>query len=711
MTAAPRYPIPAGPLILRGHKATAFLPREVVKLRFNGVPAAAFLEYCDGATPYASIRARLARHVHTRTLDAFAKRLVQAGVLIDSSEITRRAWAYAENPPALQRANDAPAAERLPPQARRRARPRVRGQYYRPAAFSLRSTMEKRRSVRAFADVALPLKKIVALLWSTNGWLAGRTARRVVASAGALYPLHVGFINLRSTRRLARGIYRIHFRADGCVGLRRVAGDTSAAARAFVDPAPLANAQGVICVFGDFDLNASKYGNRSVLFVTLEAGHAAHSAMLAAAELGAGTLEVGGFYEDRLARLFGLRRPRALSAIAIGKPGPARPAKEEQRFDFRWVDFSASPYQPPFHVGMVDLSDDKSTLLCWGRSRDSVVAWRKALAEARERLACTAPHDLYEATFAQARAAVDPRTLVCYSEAQYRRRGFPFQPFSERERYFWQDGTDLLTGKPRAVLADCAYFPDDLPVAARRRLFTSANSSGVAAHSSWEYAITRAILELLERHAFMRAWLAGETGQTIRPSSLPASFRARIARLRALDIKLVVKLLSRDPVPVFMVFAQNAARPFTSVSAAAATRPEEGLDHALGGAEAFVAVRLMVGPPPAVTPQQVRVPGHHASLYSQRAYFRRADHLARDSAAVDMPRTRRRHCSDLSLLENWARESSYRPVWLPLGARESGPVVRAFVPGLLPLTFGYGREPLGLLPQAPRAALFPHPFS
>jgi len=38
-------------------------------------------------------------------------------------------------------------------------------------------------------------------------------------------------------------------------------------------------------------------------------------------------------------------------------------------------------------------------------------------------------------------------------------------------------------------------------------------------------------------------------------------------------------------------------------------------------------------------------------------------------------------------------------------------VVRAIVTGLLPMTFGCGLEPLGLLPAGGNETLFPHPFA
>lgn len=66
--------------------------------------------------------------------------------------------------------------------------------------------------------------------------------------------------------------------------------------RSFVDPLTPENSHGVVVISGSFRTNGRKYGNRSLLYTILEAGHIAQNVHLAAHDSQVATVEVGGFY-------------------------------------------------------------------------------------------------------------------------------------------------------------------------------------------------------------------------------------------------------------------------------------------------------------------------------------------------------------------------------------------------------------------------------
>jgi ribosomal protein S12 methylthiotransferase accessory factor len=704
-------------------RAVFHLPQGTGRLAFpRGLPVAGFLERCDGATSYSAIRATLGSRRNGSRLDRVAAALSRAGALIDASALVETAWGYVEN---STRFGGAPSERQIRVLERRAtlaSRKRVATRYRRPARFGMRRAIELRRSTRHFAEAEVAADRILALLWSAGGCVPARKSRhtpqirRVVPSAGALYPLTAGLINFRSVAGLPRGVYLAHFPHDGAIGLRRVPGDPSQASRAFADPLSLRHAQGAIVLFGDFSLTANKYGNRAALLVTLEAGHAAQSAMLAATGLDIGTFETCGFSERRLRGLFGLgERQRPLSAIVFGAcgkdPAPVSLSSE-------WLETEGHPFEPSFHSCVVTADRGKGeTLECWGRSENPSIAVTKAAAEVAERMACASPRGLFSSRLQDVRAPLDPRTLVRYSADQYRRAGFRFAPFSEERVYLWKNGVDLVSGRTLAALAECVYFLDGLPAPARRRPVTRATSSGVAAYPTWNGATERAGLELIERDAFMRAWLLRETGRALRPRSLPARTVAELRRMRAAGIRTAVVLLHSEPAYVFMVFAQDEQRGFTKIGTAAAFDAGQALEQALMEVASHVAARVAHGPERRrMPPRSVRTFADHASLYAQPAYFRRADFLVPRSVAV-MPKGRRK--GGVDVLVEWARRAG-RPFACvdlsPSGARGLK-VVRVLVPGLLPVSFGFGNEPVGLAaaqgslnPLVSGRNYLPHPF-
>ncbi len=100
--------------------------------------------------------------------------------------------------------------------------------------------------------------------------------------------------------------------------------------------------------------------------------------------------------------------------------------------------------------------------------------------------------------------AVDPASFGLFADAQYACPAFPFERFTADTRIPWIDGVDLETGEPAWIPAELVYLSDlDSPDGVR---IGYATSSGLACGVSFDEALERALLELLERDAFMIAW-------------------------------------------------------------------------------------------------------------------------------------------------------------------------------------------------------------
>ncbi len=133
-----------------------------------------------------------------------------------------------------------------------------------------------------------------------------------------------------------------------------------------------------------------------------------------------------------------------------------------------------------------------------------------AIGEAVERYsAAIAPVDeLVYASYKEMHGlALDPRTLILYSEQQYSQPEFAFLPFQAEIPLQWKSGYSLTQEATTFVPAFAVYIPykrsgDEPP-------FVQLISTGLACGNSLEEAILSGICEVVERDATMCMWLQG----------------------------------------------------------------------------------------------------------------------------------------------------------------------------------------------------------
>jgi SagB-type dehydrogenase family enzyme len=168
---------------------------------------------------------------------------------------------------------------------------------------SIERALAERRSVREFARGALTLPQVAQLLWAAQGVTHGNGAR-TAPSAGALYPLEL-YLVAGEVHDLAPGLYRYvpgrHQLEPVAAGdMRRELCDAALEQECVAEGA-------AVFVFTAVERRTTrKYGQRGVRFVHIEAGHAAQNLALEATALGLGSVTVGAFDDDAVARLLNL---------------------------------------------------------------------------------------------------------------------------------------------------------------------------------------------------------------------------------------------------------------------------------------------------------------------------------------------------------------------------------------------------------------------
>jgi SagB-type dehydrogenase family enzyme len=197
-----------------------------------------------------------------------------------------------------------------------------------PPPSPLSDAIRRRRSSRAYSRAELSLEAVSRLLSDCYGATdveplddGGAFLRRSVPSAGGLYPLEL-YIFARRIAQLEDGIYHYEARGQGLEQLRAGAPFTGLEP-VFLTYPFVHDANLIVCFGADFRRTQKKYGPRGYRYILLEAGHAAQNLCLSAADLGLGSLCMGGFFDAALNALLGLRplEEAIVYSVAVGREG------------------------------------------------------------------------------------------------------------------------------------------------------------------------------------------------------------------------------------------------------------------------------------------------------------------------------------------------------------------------------------------------------
>lgn len=190
------------------------------------------------------------------------------------------------------------------------------------AGMSVEEAISRRRSRRSFSGRKLSLEQLGQILWSAQG-ITGSVGRyRAAPSAGATYPMEIfAAVGENAVGNLRAGIYR-YLPAEHAVELTR-AGDLRAQiAAAALGQGFLADAPVDVLIAADYSRTTRRYGSRGNLYVHIEVGHIGQNIYLQAEALGLGTVAVGAFRDDAVAKVFAL--PAGLKPLYLMPVGYAR---------------------------------------------------------------------------------------------------------------------------------------------------------------------------------------------------------------------------------------------------------------------------------------------------------------------------------------------------------------------------------------------------
>jgi hypothetical protein len=296
--------------------------------------------------------------------------------------------------------------------------------------------------------------------------------------------------------------------------------------------------------------------------------------------------------------------------------------------------------------------------------------------------------------------ALPPDQFVSYRESQLE-RGPNLISYSAAQPRLWAKAS-RSDGEAVHVLADLVFFPFGRGGIA---CHTHANSSGMAAHESFARAEDAAWRELVERDAFMRHWLGRRPGRRI---AVPAGDRAverLVASIEAAGWALrLVQLGESSELPIVAAIATCDSHLVIGASVAS---PRVAIAKACS--EAWAGVCLPREPEEVPAVEAVSTPSDHRRLYRWGDHVKEAAFLwdCDEEVGVDQ------------LGEPPPMPASAAVFRWPPYVSAPLKVVRVLCPSMIPITFGFGCEPLGrpdaaaLVEATGRVldeGLFPHPF-
>ncbi len=188
-----------------------------------------------------------------------------------------------------------------------------------PMSMSMEETLNRRRSLRDYADEPISLSALSALLHAAQGITEPSYPKRASPSAGALYPMEV-YLSAQRVQGLPPGLYHYAVREHALEHLR--GNVRSAITLACLDQEHVATAAAVFVLSAIFQRERWKYKGRAYRYILMEAGHVGQNLMLAATALGLGACPIGAFYDDLLNGLLGVdgEWEAGLYVITVGVP-------------------------------------------------------------------------------------------------------------------------------------------------------------------------------------------------------------------------------------------------------------------------------------------------------------------------------------------------------------------------------------------------------
>lgn len=669
------FPVPAGPCHVNGSKLTVHGRDGVLVVQAPRGFLSTLLEFCDGRHALAEVERLANERWGGKGFERFLRDMLSAEVLVDATEL-------------LWRSLEASA----------------------PSVDTTRTTFH------GFAAAALTCDRLAPILDVLEVGFSAFDRSEPTADKTIRHVTLVLTCPADGTEAQACDLARD---SRQNLVLRPLASPTTDWLRAVAQPEQWADAAGLLIfsIEGGSRVHSSVPAEIARTAAAIGAG--LQSAHQIAASLGVEIVPVMDFDRRRMACLPALVGHRIIGCAALGE----RLTSEEaaKRAQHRQVRLGWMETHRAFgsHVVRATLSSPSlENVTGWGRSGDARTACAIAVSEAAERLAYRRLGTCVTAPAGTLDRFIHPTELAHYTPAQYRNTALAIAPFRPEAEYLWTQAHEWSSGQAWWVPGDFVYHGAAVEGGRKGPVLMPSTSSGCATDVSLEVAIERAACEVIERDAFLRHWLTQCPGRTIARASLSRALVQRIARLADHACQVSMQVLDGALGPVMLASITSPDLHFCAIGTATGTDAFHALERALTEAETAAFARLAGASARRVRAVDVRTPRDHSDLHAAKRHCHRANFFSMIHDEVSLAQLERAWPTTLKQRMQGAG-TTRRMLWIdmtvpdgPLDlARRPLRIVRAVIPGCIPLAFGFDAVPRGGLPFVSARGRFPHPLS
>ena len=288
--------------------------------------------------------------------------------------------------------------------------------------------------------------------------------------------------------------------------------------------------------------------------------------------------------------------------------------------------------------------------------------------------------------------AIDPNDIRLY-----RQKNKKVFPFSREQEYLWKEVIVLPDNKKAYLPIECIYYPINESVAPKPCML--ANSSGVASSFSFNEALLGAIYEYVERDAFMMTWLNRAVMPRINKNLLPEEIKVRIKKIENIGYDVHFINITIDVAPVILVTIIDYSNdPSLMIGASSNLNILKACSKSLLEAEQQLYWAVRKDRPEYPIPKkqsEVKSVIDHGLFYRPPSRLKKASFLWSGEFQKEINQN--------LIYKNELKEIIKRIDSLGMKvvvadmSRQSLPygiyTVRAIIPGLIPVYFGYGNEP------------------
>ncbi len=357
----------------------------------------------------------------------------------------------------------------------------------------------------------------------------------------------------------------------------------------------------------------------------------------------------------------------------------------------------------PYHIiyGKADPND--SSIWSSARDFDFNVACKKLIFEIAEwgAWSSSVERPTIVCDYFSILQCVHPDNIVAYHDTQYADKNFRLEKFDSSSIHEWVEGEDIISNEKVFFLADNILYPYTSNYAQH----SFATSSGCAAHTKKTDAIQHAVYELLERDAFMIYWLNKLDLPSIEINSLPKKVQVRIASIQDFGYRIVLKDIGMGIVPVVIVAVQDKSGNYVTMGLGSSNNLLDTIHTAISETESALMhfLNLKEKHKTHIEPDEVFSLTQHEELHQQEKFKSQTGFIFDQSSdSISYCKLNSQYEIVPDIVQSVVNHGFSVYVvdatdWkLDLLLPEHRYIVRVIIPGLVPLSFGYNLEPLGM---------------